>query len=294
MDAFINTLRTLGRRSPPAVVIIGIILALIVGMLDLLTGTAWSFGIFYLLPICLTAWLAGKGSGVAVAVLSAVFTLEADLLSGQQFSNRLIPYWNALVALAFFIIVNDLLTDLQEQKAREKELLGVDDLTTVANRQAFFRMANGELTRARRFRYSLTLAYLDLDDFKTVNDRGGHGAGDAMLFQVGHTLTRTARATDIVGRIGGDEFVLLLTNTSFEQGQIALQRFRDVLLTTLKEHDWPLTCSIGAVTFTTPAETVDDMVSAAEDLLQQAKQAGKNTTRHELRDTLETIPKLNE
>src|SRR6187402_1739009 len=137
MDAFLNTLRALGRRSKPAVVALGAILALNVGILDYFTGTSWAFGIFYLLPICLTGWLAGKGPGVAVAVLSAIITLEADLLSGQDFSNRLIPYWNALVALGFFLIVNDLQTDLQEQREREKELLGVDDVTSVANRRAF-------------------------------------------------------------------------------------------------------------------------------------------------------------
>jgi diguanylate cyclase (GGDEF)-like protein len=292
MGALIYMLQALGRRSKPAVVVLGAILALNVGVLDYLTGTTWAFGIFYLLPICLTAWLAGKGPGVAVSVLSAVIALEADLLSGQEFSNRLIPYWNALVALGFFLVVNELLTELQEKQARIKELLGVDDLTTVANRQAFFGLANGELTRARRFRYPLTLAYIDLDDFKAVNDRGGHGAGDSLLFRVGDTLARVVRATDIVGRIGGDEFVILLPNTTFEQGQIAIQRFRELLLTTLQQHDWPVTCSIGAVTFTAAPDTVDDIVSAAEDLLRQAKDAGKNMLHHELRHTLETAPKL--
>jgi diguanylate cyclase (GGDEF)-like protein len=292
MDVYINMLRALGQRSKPVVVVLGIILALNVGVLDYATGTAWNLGILYLIPICLTGWLAGRGAGVAVAVTSAIIMLEADLLSGQEFSNRLIPYWNALVALGFFVVVNDLLATLQEKTAREKELLGVDDLTTVPNRQAFFGKANDELTRARRFGYPLTLAYLDLDDFKMVNDQGGHGAGDAVLFRVGHTLAKTIRETDLVGRIGGDKFVILLSHTSFEQGQIALQRFREVLLNTLREHDSPLTCSIGAVTFTTPAETVDVMVSAAEDLLGQAKRAGKNTTQHELRNTPEGTPEL--
>lgn len=281
MNGFMSMLQVMSRQSRALVVTLGLLVVLQVGALDFFTGTELAFSIFYLVPIAAVAWLAGKGAGVGVGVASAIMALEADILSGQGNNHPLIPYWNALVQLGFFLIVCDLLTDLKEKSAREKELVGIDDLTMLTNRKTFFGLANGELVRARRYRHPLTFLYLDLDDFKLVNDHNDHGTGDALLFRVADTLARNARATDVVGRLGGDEFGILLPNTSYEQAQVALTRLTGLLRASLAQHMWNTTWSIGAISFELPPANVDAMVREAEDLMAAVKHAGKNGTRHE-------------
>lgn len=290
MNGLMNILQAVSRQSRSLIVILGLIVVLQVGVLDFFTGTELSISIFYLIPIAVVAWLVGKGAGVGIGVASAISALEADLLSGQVYSHPLIAYWNALVRLGFFLIVCELLTELKEKSAREKELVGIDDLTTLVNRKTFFGLANGELARARRYRHPMTLFYLDLDDFKLVNDRDGHGTGDALLFRVADTLSGNARATDVVGRLGGDEFGILLPNTSYEQGQVALTRLTGLLRATLAQHTWNTTWSLGAVTFELPPASVDAMVCEAEELVGAVKLAGKNGMRHERARLLEVVP----
>ncbi len=290
MNGLISMLRAVSRQSRWLVVTLGLLVVLQVGVLDFFTGTELAFSIFYLVPIAVVAWLAGKGAGVGVGVASASAALEADILSGQVYSHPLIAYWNALVRLGFFLIVCELLTELKEKSAREKELVGIDDLTTLANRKTFFGLANGELVRARRYRHPMTLLYLDLDDFKLVNDRDGHGTGDALLFRVADTLSGNARAADVVARLGGDEFGVLLPNTSYEQAQVALTRLTGLLRASLAQHTWNTTWSLGAVTFESPPASVDAMVAEAEDLVAVVKLAGKNGMRHERARLPEVVP----
>ncbi|HTC77354.1 MAG TPA: diguanylate cyclase, partial [Terriglobales bacterium] len=97
--------------------------------------------------------------------------------------------------------------------AAEKELSRSDPLTGLPNRRAFYEVALAEADRARRYRHPLSLAYLDVDNFKQVNDDYGHDAGDELLVRVAEVLRRNLRNNDIVARLGGDEFAMLLPET---------------------------------------------------------------------------------
>ena len=91
-----------------------------------------------------------------------------------------------------------------------------DPLTGVANSRVFLELLKREIARARRYKRPLTLAYLDLDNFKSVNDILGHAMGDKVLQTVVSTVNANIRVTDVVGRLGGDEFVLLLPETDMQ------------------------------------------------------------------------------
>ena len=120
------------------------------------------------------------------------------------------------------------------------------------------------------------LAYLDLDDFKKVNDTAGHDEGDRVLAAVGDVLRRHTRKSDLVARLGGDEFVLLLMNTDRSGALGTLERIRDALRKVIEERSWPITVSVGALSFLEAPATIDEAMQAADALMYRAKSEGKN------------------
>jgi diguanylate cyclase (GGDEF)-like protein/PAS domain S-box-containing protein len=166
---------------------------------------------------------------------------------------------------------------LSEALAREKDDARLDFLTRIANRRAFYEIAFTESARARRYGRSLTLIYLDLDNFKQVNDTYGHEVGDELLIEVAATIRSNVRTTDTVARLGGDEFALLLPETDQDAALLVTNKLREVLLNSMQRKNWPVTVSIGLVTFSTPPESVEEMVKQADAVMYSVKARGKNS-----------------
>jgi diguanylate cyclase (GGDEF)-like protein len=124
-----------------------------------------------------------------------------------------------------------------------------------------------------------SLAYIDLDDFKWVNDTPGHGTGDNVLRLVVESLEQSTRATDVVARLGGDEFAVLFPETGADAGSEAALHIRLVLLDSMRKNDWPVTFSIGMVTYNEPPASVDEMIKAADTLMYSVKETTKNAVR---------------
>jgi diguanylate cyclase (GGDEF)-like protein len=149
----------------------------------------------------------------------------------------------------FFILNTFIIADMKALHVRERELARVDTLTRAATRLAFYEFAGDEINRARRLNQPMTLAYLDLDCFKEINDHNGHATGDRVLIEVAGGIEGNIRATDMVARLGGDEFALLLPNTCKDSATTLLNKILEVLTHTMQRKDWPVTFSVGAVTF---------------------------------------------
>jgi diguanylate cyclase (GGDEF)-like protein/PAS domain S-box-containing protein len=164
---------------------------------------------------------------------------------------------------------------IREALQREKLTARQDTLTKVANRRAFFEIANAERGRACRYGRPLTLAYLDVDNFKGINDRLGHASGDDLLVEVSRILRDNVRASDAVARLGGDEFALLFPETDAAGAEAALCNLQKRLADAMQAADWPVTFSIGAAVFACP-ESVDEMIRAADEMMYAVKKAGKN------------------
>jgi diguanylate cyclase (GGDEF)-like protein len=258
----------------------GIVIVLCLGAFDLWTGPELSFSIFYLLPIYLLTWLLDRWAGVFISVVSALAWFAADFMAGHTYSQPLIPYWNAAVRLSFFLITAYLLSRLKTGLKLERALARTDPLTQVANGKHFYTLAEAEIASARVSGSPLTIAYLDVDDFKSVNDRWGHHAGDRLLCLIAATVQRGLRPTDIIARIGGDEFALLLPDTGIESAQQILSAVRGRVGDRVQHRGWPITLSMGAVTFVQPAESVDEMLGHADRLMYDAKREGKDGIRY--------------
>jgi diguanylate cyclase (GGDEF)-like protein len=128
----------------------------------------------------------------------------------------------------------------------------------------------------------MTLAYIDCDNFKAINDCFGHQTGDNLLCSVANTLQKSIRVTDIVARLGGDEFAILLPETGYEQAEVVIRKIQKILLDVMQKNRWPITFSFGVVTFHSPPNTVDEIIKRSDALMYSAKQSGKNMIKHEV------------
>ena len=254
----------------------------LLGVIDFLTGYEISFSLFYLAPISMASWFAGFRLGLVVSIASAITWLLAEIASGHNYSSPLISAWNTLIRLGFFVIVTVLVDRQREAYQREKELARTDRTTGIANSRHFYELAQMELERARRFRRPFALAFIDIDNFKAVNDRFGHAQGDEVLRVVGNLAQNLSRATDRVARLGGDEFVLLLPETGQTGARAAVSKLHAEMLAQMQKHNWPVTFSIGVVIFIAPPESVAVMIQVADELMYSVKRDSKNAVRYDI------------
>lgn len=262
--------------SITSIIVIAIFLALLVGVTDYYTGREISFSIFYLLPILLVTWYGRKNIGIYFSVISSLEWLIADQLTNPNYSHFTIPFWNMSVRLSFFLIIVFIVSRLKVALEREKRISRTDPLTGVSNARFFYEFATVEIDRAKRYNHYLTIVYIDLDNFKYVNDNFGHITGDQLLKVVAQSLDQSKRKMDLVARLGGDEFVLLLPEITNDDALIVVNRMRNSLLQLMDKNKWPVTFSIGFVTYQKPPSSVDIMIREADNLMYVAKRNGKN------------------
>ncbi|MFP3853501.1 MAG: GGDEF domain-containing protein [Anaerolineales bacterium] len=155
-----------------------------------------------------------------------------------------------------------------------------DDLTGVYSRRYFLELSHLELQQSRHFGHPLSLLIFDIDYFKRVNDEFGHPVGDEVLRAVTRVCRRCIRVTDLLGRYGGDEFVVLFPETSMESVRFVAERLRrevEGLLVRAKGSEIRCTISIGISGLEPGMKDVDEMIEAADEALYAAKKAGRNS-----------------
>jgi diguanylate cyclase (GGDEF)-like protein len=175
-----------------------------------------------------------------------------------------------------------LVAGLKRTLARERALSRTDPLCSLLNSRAFYEDGDRLLALCRRGGRPVTLAYIDLDDFKATNDSLGHSAGDELLCIVARTLQSSARSSDIVARLGGDEFAMMLPEVGPDQARHALERIRDALTQRTSDPSCAVSVSIGAVTFMTVPDDLHVMVQVADAIMYSAKDEGKGRLRLEV------------
>ncbi|HEU5193472.1 MAG TPA: GGDEF domain-containing protein [Methylomirabilota bacterium] len=167
--------------------------------------------------------------------------------------------------------------ELESTNARLKETSFKDDVTGLYNRRFFSLRLEEELSRYRRFNHPVSVVLLDLDGFKAVNDDYGHSVGDETLRDVAQILMKHSRGINVVSRYGGDEFAVLLVETSKAGARLYADRIREVVSKYPFSHGKVITASFGVASLPDDeAGTAEDLFRAADEALYTAKRAGKN------------------
>ena len=259
---------------------VGFILVVFLGIVDYQTGVEISITLFYLIPIFLLAWFADENLGLVISAASAITWFLADYASGLIYSNIMIYVWNTLIRLGFFIVSSWLLSELRRALRANQESARVDYVTGAASVRYFYELAQIEINRYQRYKHPLTLVYIDLDNFKAINDSQGHITGDKVLRAVTESIQRQIRPVDILARLGGDEFALLLPETGEEEVKPAIDRILSSLVNEMLRNGWAVTFSIGVVTYNQIPKSVDEMVKLADGVMYSVKTGDKNGVRY--------------
>jgi len=257
-------------------------LVIAIAFIDFSMAHEVSFGLFYLVPVSLSAWFLGNRYRHAALIFTAFTWLVVEIIASQSYINPVSAYWSATERFVIFVLVAILITWMRNAYQYQTGLARTDHLTGVANSRAFFEAAQTEISRARRYAHPLTIAYMDIDDFKAVNDRYGHGVGDQLLKKVCEVAEGGLRETDLLARLGGDEFAIMLPETGEEAAQVVFQKMQKTLLGEMRNHGWDVTFSIGVVTCLEPPNTVAEVVKWSDDLVYKAKSSGKNTIKNDV------------
>ena len=261
----------------------GLLLVLCISVIDARIPPEISLSIFYLIPVAITTWYAGEAAGIFVSLICAIaWSIANEFYGISHPESGLIPYWNTAVRLGFFLTLTYLLSELRSALEREKKLARTDYTTGVANRRLFYELTHLEIKRACRYGHPLSVAFIDIDNFKEVNDKLGHKIGDKVLKAVARTIADNIRETDLIARMGGDEFALLLPGTGYEPSQIVFERVQKQLSEIMRSQQWPVTFSIGAITFMSSPKTVDEMIEKTDYLMYGVKNNGKNRIEHKI------------
>jgi diguanylate cyclase (GGDEF)-like protein len=248
----------------------------VIGWFDFFSGTELRVFPLYYAPVSLLAWNVGRAGAIVAAVLSSVAWLGFNLMAGMSFSAPVLWIANTVVLATSFAVVGLLISSLKGALVRERSLSRSDALTSLLNTRAFYEEGARLLALCQRKDHPLALAYLDLDNFKAVNDTLGHEAGDGVLRSVAEVLKASTRPSDLCARLGGDEFTVLLAEAEPDEATRALERLRLLLSARLKATSVPVTCSMGAIAYREAPDTMETMVRDADALMYLAKAAGKN------------------
>jgi len=274
MLAFLNYLCA---KSKKFNLICSIILIVVIWLFNHFTRSPIS--VLYLLPITQLAYCVGVNWALAAALITVsvwgVTTSGGVAMPESQLPN--VPWVRGLSVTVFFAVYIYLLGQLKQSLDHEKKLARTDHLTGVANGLHFNELALAEIHRSSRFGRPFSVLYLDLDNFKKVNDEGGHAAGDRLLAIVGKTLLSNTRQVDSVARLGGDEFAVLLPEASRDLAWHSAKRLQAVLQQAVHEANWPVTFSIGVVTFESAPDSIDEMLKHADRAMYTVKNRGKNS-----------------
>ena len=272
--------QNLSLRTQCVILLCSSLLLLFIGWLDIITGD-YSLIVFYLIPISIVAWFVGNRSGVLFCLLAIIVRVIADeWTSPPNITHSVLHYWNETVELLFLIIMSLLFSALKKNLDNKKELSRRDPLTGALTRRSFFDLAEHEIKRAHRYDLPLTMAYINLDDFKIVNDRLGHRVGDELLISVVSTIRPHIRNMDILARFGGDEFVILLPNTPGDAAIKILNMVHENLDQVMVCKNWPVGFSVGAASYDHAPLTIEEVIRNADELMYTAKRGGKNRLIH--------------
>lgn len=262
-----------------AIFLLALVTVVIIAYSDFLTGAHISVMLLYAFPVLLSAWYCGKLESLFIAFAATAGWLIINLLDQSSGESLGIVSWNAFNRFGMFALIAyavSLQVKLRLALEREQLKADTDRLTGLLNKEAFRERSEQAIAHARRYNHPVSLAFIDLDNFKQVNDTQGHARGDKLLQEFSETIIATIRKTDIAGRIGGDEFCIFFPETDHIMVRAAVEKLTRALDIMTSQSGWQITASLGVVSCKEIDETFDALLGKADKLMYEAKSRGKN------------------
>ncbi|WP_165799696.1 GGDEF domain-containing protein [Sphingomonas oleivorans] len=256
----------------------------LIALLDWASGPAYTMVALYFLPISIAAWSfgfrVGLATGMVCALIQSAINGMGDPWSPAAAVSVSAAGWNFLMRLLGLMLLVMLVAGFRRSYETERRRARTDDLTGALTKQALHDQLRRMLGAERRALPVLVFLYSDLDGFKQVNDQHGHDAGDIVLIDFADAAMRTMRPRDVLARVGGDEFVMLLPVPSVADGYSAAQRMHRDISQSLETCPYPVTCSMGALVVEHGnADREATFLKMADNLMYEVKRAGKNALR---------------
>jgi diguanylate cyclase (GGDEF)-like protein len=266
-------------RTKPGLIVLGVLLLVLFGLLQPRLAPDLGISLLYLLPVMVIAWAGGRLWGLGAAVAAAGTRFLIDAYAEIPHSSDEVAYWNFGMSVVVFVLVAELLPRLRDALDSERERARTDSLTSLGNRRFFEAVARAELARTKRYHRPLALGYVDVDYFKEVNDRLGHEAGDQLLRLIAREIRRVMRRSDMVGRMGGDEFAVLLPETSADGAEVAFRKMHAHLTAAVEREGFPVSFSMGVITSEDGEVSLESLLREADQTMYQVKHGGRGSIR---------------
>lgn len=253
-------------RNEVVAITFGLSVIALGGVIDVTTGRDLSLSIVYVGGVAFMAWV----GSFRVALLGTIGAAAAVLTDGLVNTvGTGVALSNAVTALALLVGTAAIVDRLRKALIREAHQARYDPLTGLANRRACEERSELELARSQRSGEALSVAFVDFDGLKQINDNRGHAAGDAALIHLAKTAQAVLRPTDLLSRIGGDEFVLLLPETDHDDATAVIRRIQSRLAESVGGE--PASITVGLVTWRSAPQTLNQLFVEADALMYNAK-----------------------
>ncbi len=261
---------------------LGTLALLAVAAFDYFSHFKLHLALLYALPILMLTWAAGRLFGALLSLIVCTMWAVIDVTAGRYLENPKLLYWEWGASLIGFLLLVLCLSTLRRMLEEAHFQSRKDTLTSLVNKGGFYQIVSAEMEVCRRYKRTLSIAYIDCDNFKMVNDKYGHHVGDDLLRVISKTMQRKLRSSDLPGRLGGDEFAIMLPETSAEACRMVVEMLQQRLLQEMTEHKWPVTFSVGIATFTRMPSSIEDMIRQADKLMYAVKNTSKGAIKQEV------------
>lgn len=228
-----------------------------------------------LLPVVIASWYGNLITGLSVSFITAFTVLVSydHVLLSVPNTDALytaLVYFSALCILS--ILIDNFSTAFKVEEAAAEH----DHLTGLLNIRGLTLLLEEEIARTKRYRHPFTVAYIDIDNFKAINDSKGHREGDVILCKLSKIITTSFRESDYIGRIGGDEFVCLLPETKQPDAKVVFDKLQKNLDSAFCSSDIVVTFSIGVVTFEAAPPNSQAALALVDKVMYRVKKLNKN------------------
>lgn len=230
----------------------------------------------FFIPIIVLSWYGSKTTGILLAVFIVSITLFINGITVGSFVFSLEYSLYIFLRLMTYILASILITNFRSVHNAEFIMASTDNLTGLSNSRSFYIDLANEILRSIRYKHVFSLAYIDIDNFKKINDSIGHWKGDELLISVARCLVSSLRKTDIIARLGGDEFAIIFPETSQEEVKSAFAKASEELEHKMRKKGWKVSFSVGIVTFETLPTDIKEAIKVADELMYTVKNNRKN------------------